>query len=242
MNERRMRWMKMVTVRYLSFPSVTHGISAFYEYVHDQRCAQPSKRYERGWCHTEGEELDELALKVGFMTREKFAKERRRQGKTSWKNAYATELSVVVGKVLEQRGIFWNVNGVEVLFCCPEGEFVTWFTKKGENRTFDSSSPSSVEMMNSEGFVEIRTYTFKRGLLVVLLGADEPIDLENEEAVQFAAHIAKEKGYIYFLEKEDYTRLYGQNNLAERCFFFGKSKNVPITPEILFKIRRDRER
>lgn len=234
--------MKMVTVRYLSFPSVTDGISAFYEYVHDQRCAQPSKRYEHGWCHTEGEELDELALKVGFMTREKFAWERRRHGKTSWKNAYATELSVVVGKVLEQEGIFLNVNGVDVVFHCPRGEFVTWPAKKLKNFTFGSSISSSVEGTSSGRFVEVGTYTFTRGLLVVLLGADEPMDLESEEAVQIAAHIAKEKGYIYFLEKEDYTRLYGQNNLAERCFFFGKSKNVPITPEILFKIRRDRER
>ncbi len=84
-SSRVMGRMKTVIVRYLSFSSVSNGVSGFYGYDHDQRCTQPGKRYKHGWCHTEGEELDELALRVGFMTREQFAQERRRQGKTSWK-------------------------------------------------------------------------------------------------------------------------------------------------------------
>ncbi|WP_163151627.1 hypothetical protein [Anoxybacillus sp. MB8] len=235
--------MGMVIVRYLAFPSVTNGISVFYEHDGDSRCAQPSKRYKHGWCHTEGEELDELALKVGFMTREQFAQERKRQGKTSWKNAYAEQLSIFVGQALEQEGIIWDVNGVRVLFICPRGEFIPWFTtKKEKNHTFDSNSFHSVEMTNRERFIEMKTYTFRRGLLVVLLGADDPSDLEKEEATEFAAHIAKKKGYFYLLEKEEYIRLYGQNYLAERCFFFGKSSNVPVTPEILKNIQKERKR
>ncbi|WP_277586510.1 hypothetical protein [Psychrobacillus antarcticus] len=115
--------MKEVQVRYIGFPDIEDGVSGFYEYYGDKRCAEPSKSYISGLCHTNNEELDELALQVGFKTRKEFLQERKTR---SWKNAYAIELAPIVGKALENEGIILNINGVNVVFRCPKNEFVTW--------------------------------------------------------------------------------------------------------------------
>lgn len=119
--------MRKVVVRYMIFPSIEQGVSGFYEHENDKRCIDPSKPYKSGVCHTVGEELDELAGKVGFITREEFASEFNSQ---YWKNAYGQELSTFVGKALESKGIVMNINGEDVLFQCPENEFVTWQVRK----------------------------------------------------------------------------------------------------------------
>ncbi|MEH7075131.1 hypothetical protein V7121_22600 [Neobacillus drentensis] len=49
-----------------------------------------------------------------------------------------------------------------------------------------------------------------------------PIDLESGEALQFAASLARKERYTTFFEAEDDVRLYDQNCLAERVFFFKK--------------------
>ena len=115
--------MRKVLVRYMSFPDIEGGVSSFYEHENDKRCAEPSKPYTSGICHTVGEELDELALKVGFKTRKDFSQEYNNK---SWKNKYGEELSVYVGNELESAGIVVRINGEDVLFQCPENEFVTW--------------------------------------------------------------------------------------------------------------------
>jgi len=114
---------KEVLVRYIGFPNIEGGVSGFYECYGDKRCAQPSKPYSSGQCHINGEELDELALKVGFKTRRDFAQERKNK---SWKNEYAIELSPIVGKKLESEGVILEINGEDVLFRCPQNEFITW--------------------------------------------------------------------------------------------------------------------
>ncbi|RFU61113.1 hypothetical protein [Peribacillus glennii] len=115
--------MEEVLVRYMSFPDIEDGVTSFYHFATDKRCAEPSKRYTSSTCHTLGDELDELALKVGFKKREAFAKERK---KRSWKNSYAKELSAIVGSVLETQGIVWHVDGKDILFRCPKDEFISW--------------------------------------------------------------------------------------------------------------------
>jgi hypothetical protein len=97
--------MREVIVRYLSLPDIEDGVSSFYEQYSDKRCIEPSKSYISGRCHTTDDELDELALTVGFMTRKDYATERKRNKHTSWKNTYGSELSMAVGKALEKEGI-----------------------------------------------------------------------------------------------------------------------------------------
>jgi len=121
--------MKRVAVRYMSFPSVEKGLSGFYAFRHDGQCAKPRTPYEigaaNGWCHTEKDELDKLAEKVGFKSREMYRQERKKQGIKSWKKAYGIELAAFAGEKLETGGIVWHVQGEEVEFYCPKGEFVS---------------------------------------------------------------------------------------------------------------------
>lgn len=74
----------------------------------------------------------------------------------------------------------------------------------------------------SEKFEELSINYGADSILTVNLGADDPIDLESKEALKFAANIAGRKGYSIFYQIEDDIRLYGQNCLAERMFFFQK--------------------
>lgn len=69
--------------------------------------------------------------------------------------------------------------------------------------------------------MEIKRDHPKKDILAITLGADNPFDLESGEALQFAASLARKERYTSFLEAEDDVRLYGQNCLAERAFFFG---------------------
>lgn len=109
------------------FPDIEGGVSGFYEYDDDSRCVEASIFYKSGRCHTVGDGLDELALKVGFRTRKVFAEE---LGKKSWENEYGKALSLAVGRKLERDGILMVIDGDEVLFQCLEGEFVSWPRQK----------------------------------------------------------------------------------------------------------------
>jgi hypothetical protein len=122
--------MKEVKVRYLCLPDIEDGVSGFYEYHTDKKCTEPSKSYSSGRCHTTEEELDELAVKVGFLTRDAYVAERKKNKFKSWKNAYGTELSVAVGNALETNGVVWKVNESNILFQCPKGEFIPWPANK----------------------------------------------------------------------------------------------------------------
>lgn len=122
--------MQKVIVRYLSLPDIENGVSGFYEYYHYNRCTEPSEPYKNGRCHTTGADIDGLAKKAGFVTRKEYAAERKRQKYTSWKNAYGSKLSLAVGETLEKDGIVWNINGNDILFRCPKGEYVGWPWKK----------------------------------------------------------------------------------------------------------------
>jgi hypothetical protein len=122
--------MKEVFVRYLSLPDIENGVASFYENYTDKKCIEPSKPYISGRCHTTGNEIDELAMKVGFMTRAEFAAEQKKNKKSSWKNSYGTALSLEVGKALESEGITLIINGELIKFRCPKVEFVGWPWKK----------------------------------------------------------------------------------------------------------------
>ena len=58
--------------------------------------------------------------------------------------------------------------------------------------------------------------------LEINIGADDPTLLELQEAIKFASKIAKRKRFNTLVEIENDIRLYGQNNLAERTFFYKK--------------------
>ena len=60
------------------------------------------------------------------------------------------------------------------------------------------------------------------GSLVVNVGANEPPLLFKEEARQFATETARKMGYAKLIDTENDARLYGQNNFAERMFYFAK--------------------
>lgn len=81
---------------------------------------------------------------------------------------------------------------------------------------------SLVGRMYWESFVELSINYGTDGILTVNLGADDPTYLESEEAFQFAATIAKRENYSTSLNTEDDIRLYGQNCLTERMFYFKK--------------------
>ncbi|WP_416145256.1 hypothetical protein [Planococcus koreensis] len=114
---------KRIAVRYMVLPGIKKGVSGFYANPKDTNCVKPNKPYEDGVCHTIGDELDMLALLVGFKTREEFAKE---HGGKSWLNAYGTKLSEHVKDALETKGVGWMVNDELVHFYSPPGEFVLW--------------------------------------------------------------------------------------------------------------------
>lgn len=121
---------KRIAVRYMVLPGIKKGVSGFYEYAGDSNCVKPNKPYESGVCHTIGDELDMLALLVGFQTREDFVKEHRGG---SWLNAYGEKLSEHVKAALETKGLGWMINDELVHFYSPPGEFVLW--PKNKNQT-----------------------------------------------------------------------------------------------------------
>lgn len=71
-----------------------------------------------------------------------------------------------------------------------------------------------------EKFVEINSYRTKNNTLVINIGSDDPTLLEQTQALKFASKIAKNKRYYNFIKAEAEIRIYGQNNLAERMFYF----------------------
>lgn len=118
---------KEIAVRYMVLQGIEDGISGFYEKTKDKNCVKPNKPYKCGACHTKGDEMDKLALVVGFKTREEFAKEFAKEYKNdNWPNAYGRELSKYVKDTLETKGIDWEVNGESVRFYSPPNEFVLW--------------------------------------------------------------------------------------------------------------------
>ena len=73
-----------------------------------------------------------------------------------------------------------------------------------------------------ESYVELNCKQPSSNILEVNIGADDPTLLELPEALKFASKIAKRKHFNTLVEIEDDIRVYGQNNLAERMFFFKK--------------------
>lgn len=59
------------------------------------------------------------------------------------------------------------------------------------------------------------------GLYSVVVGADDPMDLQGREAEETAKKHAKRKGYSDMVDNGE-IRTFGQNKLAERKFFFRK--------------------
>lgn len=60
--------------------------------------------------------------------------------------------------------------------------------------------------------------------LIINLGADEPHLLTLPKAIEFVKKVAKKEGFNRLVKIEEDIRVYGQNNLAERLFFFKKGK------------------
>jgi len=60
------------------------------------------------------------------------------------------------------------------------------------------------------------------GRLVINVGANEPQLLFDDKAKRFAKRQAKKLGYDKLIDTENDARLYGQNNLVERMFYFAK--------------------
>lgn len=77
-----------------------------------------------------------------------------------------------------------------------------------------------------EKYVVLST-SLKRGktdTLVMNLGGDDPYLLTLPEAKIFAKKAAKKKGFHQLIKIEEDIRVYGQNNLAERLFYFKKGE------------------
>ncbi|RAK19867.1 hypothetical protein B0I26_10549 [Anoxybacillus vitaminiphilus] len=113
------------------------------------------------------------------------------------------------------------IKGIPVNKELEDGDFYDELDKDDMlDRLQQNHEPAS--RMFWEKFVEIKRYFPQKDLLAIVLGADEPMDLESDEAIEFAAKIAKKNKYPKFHQAEDDVRLYGQNCLAERTFFFKK--------------------
>ena len=63
-------------------------------------------------------------------------------------------------------------------------------------------------------------------ILVINLGGDDPHLLTLPGAVEFAKEAAKKEGFNTLIKIEEDIRVYGQNNLAERMYYFKKEKKV----------------
>ncbi|SOC06356.1 hypothetical protein SAMN05880501_104257 [Ureibacillus xyleni] len=73
-----------------------------------------------------------------------------------------------------------------------------------------------------ESYVELHCHQPSSTILEVNVGADDPTLLQLPEALTFASKIAKKKKFNTLVEIENDIRLYGQNHLAERKYFFKK--------------------
>jgi len=111
--------MRQVDVRCVRFPSIAEGIVSFYHETDDVSCAEPNRPSDHGCCHLAGEELDELAVKLGFLTRDAYAK----WFGHGWESYYGQELSPKIGQALETFGIVLDIKGEAVQFICSPGEF-----------------------------------------------------------------------------------------------------------------------
>ncbi|WP_114571700.1 hypothetical protein [Exiguobacterium flavidum] len=114
--------MKQIDVCSVKFPSIEGGIASFYRKADDASCAEPSRPSDHGCCHLVGEELDELAVKLGFLTRDAYAK----WFGPGWEGYYGQELSRKIGQTLETFGIVLEIKGEAVQFVCSPGEFVRY--------------------------------------------------------------------------------------------------------------------
>ena len=100
-------------------PDIEDGVASFYENYTDKRCIEPSKPYITGRCHTTGNEMDELAIRVGFKTCAEFAAERKKiksiVGKTHMVLKTMHWISLVLAKLLENE----SCDIIEILeeFC-----------------------------------------------------------------------------------------------------------------------------
>ncbi|TSI05112.1 hypothetical protein [Lysinibacillus sp. BW-2-10] len=120
--------MKEVFVEYMALPAIKDGVASFYSSFEDNKCVEPAKDYVSGRCHTVGEELDELAISVGFMTLQQF---QEIHGVNSL-NTYGYQLSIAVGRALLGKGIVLNIDGEDVLFRCNQNKFYLWPKSKRE--------------------------------------------------------------------------------------------------------------
>lgn len=63
----------------------------------------------------------------------------------------------------------------------------------------------------------------KKRLYIVVIGADDPSDLQKPEVKEIADKEAKKAGYNVFVDKGE-IRTFGQNSLAERKFFYRRKR------------------
>lgn len=123
--------------RYICFPDNEDGIMGFYQEPTDSKCWRPWYRYEHsekswGFCHIRNSnEMNELARRYGAMTKDEYIQERENDGFKTWKNAYKGYLSNHLGNILQEEGILLEIDGKDILFCCPKGFFVPWKGKPG---------------------------------------------------------------------------------------------------------------
>lgn len=62
--------------------------------------------------------------------------------------------------------------------------------------------------------------------LIINLGADDPHLLTLPKALEFVKKVAKKEGFNRLVKVEEDIRVYGQNNLAERLYYFKKGKKT----------------
>ena len=90
-----------------------------------------------------------------------------------------------------------------------------------------------------ESYVELSSRKNEENILEVNVGADDPILLTLPEAIEYASKIAKRENFGDLVELEDDIRLFGQNHLTERKFYFKQigSSRIEKPVSIIFKER-----
>lgn len=101
-----------------------------------------------------------------------------------------------------------------------DGDFYDEFDKDDMLDRLGQHTPRSRQYW--EKYVELKINYGADGILTINLGAEDPIDLESNTALEFATRIANKKGFSTFHSIEDEIRLYGQNCLTERMYYFRK--------------------
>lgn len=129
--------------------------------------------------------------------------------------------------LLESKEVPKRQDIENVLTRVLEPEYEKWYEKRYENLKAKKSMKELNDFMlfpqkSFDRFVEI-DITLEENMIIINVGADDPMSLEKDVATEFANRIAIREGFSNLKENKKEVRAYGQNNLAEKSFTFTKN-------------------